>query len=89
MSFCPVLEKNNQEEERFVSIKSNSLTLSLRPTLASTKIAFISVSMEVFGYCLHVDIVRDEPRTWFVSGQATNNCQKQIFKGIRYFFLLL
>ena len=49
MSFSLVPEKNNQEEERFVSIKSGSLPPLLRPTLASTELAFNSISSEVFG----------------------------------------
>ena len=89
MSFLFVLEKNNQEEGRFVSIKSDSLPPLLRPTLASTKLALNFVSLEVFGSCRRVDTVRDEPWTCFISGQAANNFQEQIFKGIRYFFLLL
>ena len=68
MSFSFVLEKNNQEEERFVSIKLGSLPPSLRPTLVSIELALNFVSLEVFGSCLRVDTVRDEPRTWFVSG---------------------
>ena len=68
MSFSLVLEKNNQEEERFVSIKLGSLLPSLRPTLANTKLALNSVSLKVFRSCLCVNTVRDEPRTWLVFG---------------------
>ena len=89
MSFSFVLEKSNQEEERFVSIKSNSLTPLLRPTLASTELALNSVSLKVFGSYPRVDTFRDEPWTCFISNQAANNFQEPIFKGIRYFFLLL
>ena len=63
MSFSLILEKNNQEEERFVTIKQGSLPSSPRPTLASTKLAFNSVSLEVLGSCLRVDTVRDGPMT--------------------------
>ena len=68
MSFSFVLEKNNQEEERFVSIKLGSPPPSLRPALVSIELALNFVSLEVSGSCLCVDTVRDEPRTWFVSG---------------------
>ena len=37
----------NKEEERFVSIKSSSLPPSIRLTLASTELAFNSISLEV------------------------------------------
>ena len=80
--FSLILEKNNQEEERFESIKSNLLPSSLRPTLASTELAFNSVSLEVLESCLCVDTFREEPKTWFVFCQATNIFQEQIFKGI-------
>ena len=72
-----------------MSIKSSSLPPSLKPTLASTQLAFNSISLEVLRSCLRVDTIRDEPRTWFVSGQVTNNFLEQIFKGIRCFELLL
>ena len=76
MSFSLVLQKNNQEEERFVSIKSNYVPPSLRPTLASTELALYSISLEVFKSYLRVDTVRDEPRTRLVSSQAANNFQE-------------
>ena len=72
MSFSLVLEKNNQEEERFVSIKSYSLPSSLRLTLASKELALNSICLEVFGSFLRVDTVRDEPKTLFIYGQAAN-----------------
>ena len=46
---------------------------SLKPTLASIEFAFNSVSLEDLGSHLCVDIVRDEPRMWFISDQAANH----------------
>ena len=70
-------------------IKSNSLPPSLKPILASIELALNSVSLRVLESYLRVDTIRDEPRTWFISSQAANNFQEQIFKGLRYFDLLL
>ena len=58
---------------------------SLRPNLASTKFSFNSVSLEVFGSRLHVDTVKDEPRTWFISDQATNHLSRAYLQ--RYMML--
>ena len=69
LCFSLALEKNNQEKkERFESIKSSSLPPSLRPTVASTDLSLNSISLEVLGSYLRVDTVRDEPKTWFISG---------------------
>ena len=57
--FSLVLEKNNQEEGIFESIKSILLPPSLKPTLASTEFAFNSVSLEVLESQLSVDTFRD------------------------------
>ena len=89
MSFSLVLEKKNQEEERFVSIKSGSLPPLLRPTLASTELALNSISLEVYGTCLHVDIIKDEPRTWFFSGQAATTSKSRslkVYDTLSFFF---
>ena len=79
--FSLVLEKNNQEEGRFESIKSILPHPLLKPNMASIEFAFNSISLEVLGSHLHVDTIRDEPRMWFVSSQAANTLQEHIYKG--------
>ena len=38
--------------------------------LVSSGTHFETVALEVIGFTLHVDIVRDEPKTWFTSIKA-------------------